>query len=408
MANEMPRIALVVPNLPLGGGVPAVARFVRQALLNSGQFQLKLVSLTSSRDDAASMRLLQPKSWWRGPVVDERQWEGIAVHHVGARLGELEPMRYQSRQILSALLADCDLIQVVCGSPAWANPVLGLGKPVSVQCATLAKVERRRRDHLPAGLTGHFRKAMTIATDYYDQRALRLVDAIQVENPWMLDHCQTLNAGRTVDLRYAPPGVDADLFTPKPERLQTAEPYILCVARLDDPRKNIELLLQAYAKLPAQIIAKVRLCLAGSSGPPLAFWKRAEMLGLRERITYVQKPDMAELVALYQGARAFALCSDEEGLGVVILEAMACGVPVVSTRSGGPDGIICDGVDGYLTPLDDADAMAARLQILLQDDALNTGMGIAARATIEARYADAVAGAAFVDTWQKLLVKVGR
>lgn len=407
MANELPRIALVVPNLPLGGGVPAVARFVREALLKSGQFQLKLVSLTSSRDDAASMRLLQPKSWWRGPVQQWRNWEGIPVHHVGAWFGELEPMRYQPRQALTELLADCDLIQVVCGSPAWANPVLGLGKPVSVQCATLAKVERRRRDHLPSGAAGYLRKAMTVATDHYDQRALQLADAIQVENPWMLAHCQKLNAGRAVDLRYAPPGVDAQLFTPNQNRLSGDEPYVLCVARLDDPRKNIELLLEAYALLPNELIARVRLRLAGSSGPPLAFWKRAEMLGLRERIDYIERPDMAALVALYQGARAFALPSDEEGLGVVILEAMACGVPVVSTRSGGPDGIISDGTDGFLTPLDSAVAMAERLRCLLENESQNAAMGHAARQTIMARYADAVASEAFVDTWKKLLSKQG-
>jgi glycosyltransferase involved in cell wall biosynthesis len=46
----------------------------------------------------------------------------------------------------------------------------------------------------------------------------------------------------------------------------------------------------------------------------------------------------------------FALSSDEEGLGIVILEAMACAIPVVATKCGGPDGIITDGKDGYLIP----------------------------------------------------------
>jgi glycosyltransferase involved in cell wall biosynthesis len=249
---------------------------------------------------------------------------------------------------------------------------------------------------------------MTTATNYYDQRALQHADAIQVENPWMLEFCQQLPVSAGCDLRYAPPGVDADWFRPSASRLSSAEPYILCVARLDDPRKNINLLLEAYARLPASLIARVRLRLAGSSGPPPAFWQRAERLGLRERIEFIEKPDSAALVALYQGALAFALCSDEEGLGVVILEAMACGVPVVSTRSGGPDGIITDGQDGYLTALVDADAMAARLHTLLSDADLNAAMGKAARQTIERRYAHAVAGAAFVDTWHALLNKGAR
>ena len=123
---------------------------------------------------------------------------------------------------------------------------------------------------------------------------------------------------------------------------------------------------------------------------------------------HIPCPETAQLVKLYQQATAFALSSDEEGLGVVILEAMACGVPVVATRCGGPDGIITDGKDGFLVPLDDATVMANRLALLCTDAAMNKQMGRAARDTIEARYTDDVAGAAFVDVWDKLLHKAAK
>ena len=87
---------------------------------------------------------------------------------------------------------------------------------------------------------------------------------------------------------------------------------------------------------------------------------------------------------------------------MVILEAMSCAVPVVSTRSGGPDGIITDGEDGFRVPLDDAAAMAGRLQALLDNPSLNTAMGNKARATIEARYDEKIAGKVFVDMWDRL------
>ena len=51
---------------------------------------------------------------------------------------------------------------------------------------------------------------------------------------------------------------------------------------------------------------------------------------------HVARPSRADLIRLYQGADVFALSSDEEGLGVVLLEAMACGVPVVAPGVGGP------------------------------------------------------------------------
>ena len=321
--------------------------------------------------------------------------------------GDFEFQRYSPRRALTQALADCDLIQVVCGSPAWANAVIGLGKPVALQVATRARVERRQRDANPRGFSGWWRKAMTEMTDRMDDSALRRVDAIQVENRWMLEYARELNAGRDVDLRYAPPGVDAKLFCPLDHREPMRDPYILCLARLSDPRKNVGLLLEAYALLPESVRSQARLVLAGSSGPPDAFWRRAEALGLRDRISYFERPDRNALVRLYQGASAFALPSDEEGFGVALLEAMCCAVPVVSTKSGGPDGIIADGEDGYLVPLDDTMALSSRLVQVLQDATLNIEMGRKARQTIERRYDERVAGEVFVEMWDRMAHKAG-
>jgi glycosyltransferase involved in cell wall biosynthesis len=246
---------------------------------------------------------------------------------------------------------------------------------------------------------------MTQITDRLDDQALRLVDAIQVENPWMFDYAQRINAGRNVDLRYAPPGVDARAFHPLHLRNLTLDPYILCVGRFNDPRKNVRLLLEAYAAMLESLRDRVRLVLAGASGPDVAFWKSAVSLGVKDRVSYVERPSRQALIALYQQATVFALPSDEEGLGVALLEAMACGIPVVSTRSGGPDGIITDGVDGFLVPLDDAQTMSDRLVRLCSDEALNQSMGLSARWTVEHRYAEEVAAQVFLEMWDRLAAK---
>lgn len=398
-------IALVVPNLTGGGGVPAVARFVKDTILRDGRYELRLVSLSTHAADACSLRIAAPSSWFHGVRTTTGTWEGLPFTHVGALVGEFEFQRYRPRAALSEVLADCDLIQVVCGSPAWANTVLGLGKPVALQVATRARVERRQRDANPRWPSDWWRKAMTQVSDRLDDRALRGVDAIQVENPWMLAYTRSMNKDRAVDLRYAPPGVDVQTFRPLLERSLVSEPYILCVARLDDPRKNIELLLESYALLPAKLRAGASLVLAGSSAPPEKFWRRATELGLTDRITFVERPDQNALVRLYQDASVFALPSDEEGLGVVVLEAMACGLPVVATRSGGPDGIITDGDDGYLVPLDNARCMALRIGSLLHDAEVNLAMGVKARQTIERRYSNSITGEVFIDMWDRFLGK---
>ena len=401
-------IALVVPSLEQGGGVPSVAEFVCKVAERSKRFDVRLISLSTSKLDDVGLAITRPRSWLRGVEVAQGMWRGRPFTRIGVFASELEFQRYKPRPALAAVLAGCDLIQVVCGSPAWANSVVGLGKPVSLQVATRVKVERRRRDASPKSFMGWWRKCMTVITDRLDDRALRVVDAIQLENPWMLDYGLQINTGRAdVDIRYAPPGVDVKLFIPLPERASSVNPYILCVGRLDDPRKNIGLLLNAFIRLPPNL-SHVHLVTAGSGRPPPDYWAQVESMGLQDRVRHVLRPETGELVKLYQHASVFALSSDEEGLGVVILEAMACAVPVVATRCGGPDGIITDGKDGYLVPLDDADGMADRLTRLCTDSQLNQQMGREARATIEARYADEVAGQAFVDVWDKLLQKVGK
>src|SRR6266513_1429128 len=403
-----PRLGLVVPALIMGGGVPAVARFISDVASRDGRANLKLVSLSTDSRDPQGLRLGSPRSWLGGTLQSQGIWNELPYTHVGAFGAELEFQRYRPRKVLREVLSDCNLIQVVCGSAAWANAVLGIGKPVSVQVATRARVERRRRDTKPKGLTGWWRKAMTEVTDRMDDRAMRGVDAIQVENLWMLEYARRLNQHREVDIRYAPPGVDARRFTPSRQPRLAGRGDILCVGRLDDPRKNIGLLLEAFARLPDALRATSRLLLAGSAGPTPDFWLRGQALGLRDSVEFVASPSQEELVRMYQRAAVFALPSDEEGLGIVILEAMACGVPVVATRCGGPEGIITDATDGFLVPRGDAVALAARLQALLDSHTLNEALGLRARATIEARYAEEVAGEAFLEVWDRLLNRTDR
>lgn len=401
--NSLKRIAIVVPALDGGGGVPAVARFVKDTALNSGRFSVQMVSLCMSSNDETSVDLRRPVSWLRGVSCRQGVWQGLPFTHVGAFLVEFEFQRYQCRPALSNLLKDCDLIQVICGSPAWANTVIGLGKPVALQVATRAKVERRMRDAAPSSAASWWRKTMTEITDRMDDRALRRVDAVQVENPWMLKYVREINGDRPVDLRYAPPGIDTIRFQPLSKRNFWVDPYILCVGRLDDPRKNVGLLLEAYACLAISNRMTTRLVLAGSSPPRESFWQRANELGIADHICYVAQPSQDELIHLYQNASVFALSSDEEGLGVVILEAMACAIPVVSTRSGGPDGIISDGEDGFLVPVNEAVAMANRIEVLLNDPQTNIKMGEKARLTIEQRYDERITGAVFIEIWNRLL-----
>jgi glycosyltransferase involved in cell wall biosynthesis len=244
---------------------------------------------------------------------------------------------------------------------------------------------------------------MTIVTDRLERKALQSVNAIQVANSWMLDYVQQVTIGRRVAIRRVLPAIDTSTFKPGGKQPISSDRYILCVGRLNDERKNLDLLLRAYAALPVAVQATTRLLLAGATAPSEMFWSRARQIGVLERVRFVDSPTTDELVALYQDASVFALSSNEEGFGVVIIEAMACGVPVVSTRSGGPDEIIQDSHDGFLVDVDDADGFADKLARLLLNPELGTVIGRAARHTVLARYDAQTAGRAVLSTYQDLL-----
>lgn len=401
MTSRRPRtIALVTPSIEDAGGVPAVARFVARTVERRPDLSVRLVSLATSSRDPCSLLLLDPSTWRRGVTSRAGLVDGRRFIHVGARFGELEFQRLRPRSELAVALAGCDLIQVVAGVPAWAMPVLGLSKPVVLQVATLTAVERRARARTSRGPSALIRAGMTRIVSRFDKAALGKVDAVLVENPWMLEHARK-SARPGALVRYGPPGVNTAAF--KPARSKTAGAYILSVGRFSDVRKNPSLLLEAYGLLVGRMVDAPRLLMAGADGPPPAFWLRAAELGVTDRVSFEPNPDQTTLARLYREALCFALPSDEEGFGVVLIEAMASGLPVVATRCGGPEGILTEGVDGFLLNRDDAEQMAERLLLLTSDPARALLMGKAARRTVESRYSEHVAGDAFLETYDQLL-----
>ncbi len=158
--------------------------------------------------------------------------------------------------------------------------------------------------------------------------------------------------------------VDTALFRPEPaRRAQVSCPYLLFTGRLNDPRKNMPLLFRAFALIRTHFPA-LKLRLTGDPPQP-ALLQSLAAAGVEDGVEFMGRQPRDALLNLYQGADLFVLPSLQEGLGISMLEALACGVPVVSTRCGGPESIITHGETGLLVENGNAEAFAAAaLQLL--------------------------------------------
>ncbi len=110
----------------------------------------------------------------------------------------------------------------------------------------------------------------------------------------------------------------------------------------------------------------------------------ARDLGLEDHVTFTGKQTHIE--RLLPLGHVLLLPSELESFGLAALEAMACGVPAVSTRQGGLAELITDGVDGFLEPVGDIQAQAKRVVELLSDDQLYARLAGAARQTAQGRF----------------------
>jgi len=213
-------------------------------------------------------------------------------------------------------------------------------------------------------------------------------------------------------VRVAPNGVDLGFFTPAAEggaaeaarrtrqRYSGGRPYILYLGTLE-PRKNVEALVVACERLWGRRRARPDLVLAGGAG-----WKTAALHRRIARSAYRDKIHVTGYAArdaareLYRAAEAFAYPSLAEGFGLPILEAMACGIPVVASTA---EALVEVGGDAAIyAPPRDPERISRQLERALEDAALRArlaeeGPRRAARFTWDAaaeRTAAAIAEAA--------------
>jgi glycosyltransferase involved in cell wall biosynthesis len=183
-------------------------------------------------------------------------------------------------------------------------------------------------------------------------------------------------------------GVDCAAIRPRDPAEETRT--VLHVARLVEV-KGTKHLIGAFARLAGRF-ADVELTIVGDGPLKASLQALAGSLGIGARVHFLGPRPYPEVLGLMRKAAMLVLPSIRaadgrvEGLGMVLLEAAATGVPTVGSRIGGiPEGVI-DGETGFLAPERDEEALAGRMAALLDNRDLRLSMGAKARALVEDRF----------------------
>jgi glycosyltransferase involved in cell wall biosynthesis len=253
-------------------------------------------------------------------------------------------------------------------------------------------------------------------TSVFRHRRVRLAAAYRALMPraarWVFGHADVLRAVSGATRRQLeawapgrpvvtfPAWTDIDVFVRAGQAHPRREAEVLYVGVLV-PGKGVLDLVEAFGHL-APLVPESRLRLIGrESHAEYGGRLRAHVrtVGLEGRVAFAGELPQADVARHMARAAVLVLPSHSEGLGRVVLEAMATGAPVVATRVGGLPEIVEDGVTGFLVPVGDVDALAERVAWVLRHPEAAHTIGQQAAAFVRAR----VSGESYVAMLASLL-----
>jgi glycosyltransferase involved in cell wall biosynthesis len=279
----------------------------------------------------------------------------------------------------------------------------------------MRQVSRLERRRWPLVVTAHsfFGEHADSVIHNFMAPNLRAADRVIAVSPHIAEQAARLGADPS-RIRVIRSGIDVERYQPADRGLARAAlglshevPLVLFVGNLE-PRKQVDVLLRALAQVRTHVPGAELVVVgsgesAGADDQTLRLGQLADELGLHDAVRWVGRVDDAALRTWYAAADVFALPSSSEAQGIVALEAMACGLPVVASAVGGLLGTVEDGQTGYLVPSGAVEPLAQRLVELLSDPARRQTIGQAARSVVARDFTWQRAVEATVDVYREVV-----
>ena len=258
---------------------------------------------------------------------------------------------------------------------AWGTPVVHMFHTLGEMKNRIARSEAEREG--PYRIEG-------------EKRVLAFADRIIAATLAEQTQLQYLYKANRRKIVIIPPGVDLSRFYPIPSDearqfigLETSDQIVLFVGRIE-PLKGVDTLIEAMACQGGRSLGRVTLVIIGGDPDANPQEMSAEMARLQQlcddlcmdhMVLFLGKRAQDTLPYYYSAADVLVMPSHYESFGMVALEAMACGTPVIASQVGGLAYLIKDGETGYHVPDQDPDALCEKLTLLLGNPRLRQEMG---------------------------------
>ncbi|MDT4942349.1 MAG: glycogen synthase [Pseudonocardiales bacterium] len=365
MAERLPNVALMpsafAPHL---GGVEELSKRLAHELRDRGS---DTVVITNR---------------WPAELPQDEVIDGVPVHRERFRFPEPRPRhlagwvigtRETRRGVRAAMeLHDSDVVHVQCVS---SNGYYALRAAHALKLPLVVSMQGELT--MDAGQI--YQRSATMRRSW--RRLISAAHVVTGCSQQVLDEAVAVyGEGLAQKARVVRNGVDvAAVRAAEPVRRRRR--YLFGIGRLV-PQKGFDILVAAFGHVAAAY-PDVDLVIAGDGSERAGLERQIAAAGLADRVELIGGVPAAQAFQLFRGATGFVLPSRQEPQGIVVIEAMAAGAPVVATRVGGVPETVRDGVNGLLTDVD-PDAIAKALRVLLDDPDAARGRAARASADVEA------------------------
>ncbi|MDR1563920.1 MAG: glycosyltransferase [Oscillospiraceae bacterium] len=293
-----------------------------------------------------STELLSIKDWER-PELSRRSLPGIELYQF------ILPIYQFGSQKLSVNLTKLIMNRL------YKKAVKEQGKPdlIHVQASRFAGsagAELAKREGIPCVLTEHFSAIIWDTCTPTEKECIKQTikgsDKVIAVSPKLAQKLEEEYGAKSAE--YVPNFIDTELFRRNP---QPHEGFCFVCCCWLSARKAVDVLIRAFAECGEEF-NNSSLKIVGDGGERAKLEALAAELGVGERVEFLGSRNKEEIAEIMNGCDCFVLPSRAETFGIVYIEALSCGLPVIATRCGGPEGFVT-AENGILIDIDDKDAL---------------------------------------------------